>query len=59
MNANGLIYCVLRRATVGLVVEDGIITQAPPYLRRTKGCDARQVWRQLAKQAIRLEWLPG
>lgn len=58
MTASGLIYTVLPRATCGLVVVDGRITDAPPYLRRTLGRDARQVWRDLARQAHRLDWLP-
>lgn len=57
--ASGLIYCVLRKATVGLVVHDGVIVDVPPYLRRLKGADARRTWRELAKQAERLEWLPS
>lgn len=57
--ADGLIYVVLPRATVGLVVSDGVVKDAPPYLRRVRGADARQVWRELARQAVRLEWVPA
>lgn len=56
--ASGLIYCVLPRATVGLIVRDGLIELAPPYLRRLVGADARQTWRELARQAEQLQWLP-
>lgn len=59
MTATGLIYVALPRATCGLVVVDGRVTDGPPYLRRLVGRDARQVWRELHRQAERLEWLPG
>lgn len=54
----GLIYAVLPRATVGLSIAEGRVVDAPPYVRRMRGMDARQAWRDLARQAIRLEWLP-
>jgi hypothetical protein len=58
VTATGLIYTALPRATCGLVVTDGRIADAPPYLRRTIGRNARQVWRELHQQADRIEWLP-
>ncbi|MEU3452281.1 hypothetical protein ABZ671_01360 [Micromonospora sp. NPDC006766] len=57
--ADGLIWVVLPRATCGLVVADGVVVDAPPYLRRVKGSHARRVWRELAGQAQQLVWLPG
>lgn len=59
MTASGLIFVVLPRATCGLVVADGRIIDAPPYLRRTIGRDARQVWRELHRQARHIDWLPN
>lgn len=44
--------------TVALVVEDGIVVDAPPIIKRAKGGCARQAWRELARYADRLEWLP-
>jgi hypothetical protein len=59
MTTAGLIYVVLSRATCGLVVDHGRIADAPPYLRRTTlGKDAREVWRDLARQAHHIDWLP-
>lgn len=62
MPANGLIYVVLPRATIGLSVADGRIQFAPPYackLGWTPGRDAREVWREAARRAEHMEWLPA
>lgn len=57
--ANGLIRAVLPKATVGLIVADGKVVDAAPYVRRTTiGRDARDVWREFARQAVDLQWLP-
>lgn len=56
--ACGLLWVALPRATVGLVIADGVVVDAPPYLRRLRGGCARQAWRELARQADQLVWLP-
>lgn len=57
--ANGLIYLSTPKATVGLVVKDGIVTDAPPYARRwALGADARELWRRYAgRPGTILEWI--
>lgn len=49
-----------RSATVGLVVKDNVVVDAPPYARRwALGRDARQLWReQAAWPGVVLVWLP-
>lgn len=59
MSGNGLIWWSTRTATVGLVVRDGKVVEAPPYARRwALGRDARQLWREGTRLGARLEWLP-
>lgn len=59
MTATGMIYLSTPRYTVGLVVRAGVVAAAPPIARRwALGRDARDVWRQAARQGARLEWLP-
>jgi len=42
-----------------LIVEDGIVVDAAPYVRRrTMGRDARQVWDQLTREGGKLVWIP-
>jgi hypothetical protein len=57
----GMIWLSTPKATVGLVVRDAVVVDAPPYARRwALGADARVLWRRLARNpANRLEWLPG
>jgi hypothetical protein len=55
--ANGLIWLSTARYTVGLVVRDGVVVDAPPIARRwAMGRDARQVWRDA--RGAKLVWLP-
>jgi len=56
----GLLYLSLPRITVGLVVHDGrVVEPRAPWARKRLGTDARQVWRDHARQpGARLEWLP-
>ena len=54
VTANGLIYAVLTKATVGPVVSDGIIVDCPPYVGRTRlGRDACALWREQARRGAR------
>lgn len=58
-NASGLIWWSTRAATVGLVVEAGIIVDCPPYARRwAMGRDARQLWRDGTRRGVNLAWIP-
>lgn len=59
VSATGMIWVVLPRATVALIVVDGRVTQTAPYVWRYRGRDARQVWRELLRNAIRMEWVPA
>lgn len=55
----GMIYLSTPTLTVGLIVKDGIVVDAPPIARRwTIGRDARAVWRQAARKGARLAWVP-
>ena len=57
--ACGLIYLSTPKATVGLIVQDGLVVDGPPYARRwTLGRDAREVWREAAQRGATLAWLP-
>jgi len=57
--ADGLIYVPLPRGTVGLVVADDRIVAVPPFVRRRgwRGRDAREVWRELRRQGVEVEWV--
>ncbi len=58
MSASGLIWCSTPTATVGLVVEDGIVVDCPPYARRwALGRDARDVWFQQGLRRAQLRWV--
>lgn len=58
MTAAGLIVVSTQAATVGLVVKDGAVVDCPPYARRwAQGRDARQVWRERARQGADLTWI--
>lgn len=57
--ASGLIWVSTPAATVGLVVEGGVVVDCPPYARRwAQGRDARQVWRDAVRRGADLVWLP-
>jgi hypothetical protein len=60
MPADGLIYVPLSRATVGLIVAAGVVTDVAPYVRRRgwRGRDAREVWRELRRQGVAVQWVP-
>jgi hypothetical protein len=46
VTASGWIYWSTRAATVALIVEDGVVVDGPPYVRRWAiGKDARELWR--------------
>lgn len=58
-DATGMIYLSTPSFTVGLIVKDGIVTEAPPIARLwTLHQDARDVWRRSARHGARLVWLP-
>ncbi|MEU1394108.1 MULTISPECIES: hypothetical protein [unclassified Nonomuraea] len=58
---NGLIWWSTRRATVGLVVRDGVVVESAPYARRwAQGRDAREIYRKGASQkGVTLAWVPA
>lgn len=53
-----MIYVVLGHATFGLVVENSIVVDTPPYARRYLGADAIHAWRDLRARAVELRWIP-
>ncbi|MDP9841099.1 hypothetical protein [Streptosporangium lutulentum] len=57
---NGLIWWSTHRATVGLVVRDGIVVESAPYARRwAQGRDAREIYRKGEQQkGVTLAWVP-
>jgi hypothetical protein len=58
--ANGLIWWSAERATVGLVVRDGTVVEAPPYARRwAEGRAARELYRKGERsEAVTVAWIP-
>lgn len=55
---NGLIYCVMPRATVGFIVEDDVIVECAPYARWALGANAKQVWHRLSElYGYQLTWI--
>jgi hypothetical protein len=55
-----MIWWSTPRATVGLLVVEGIVVDCPPYARKwAEGRDARQLWRDGRRQGVDLEWLPS
>lgn len=57
--STGMIYLSTPSFTVGLIVKDGVVVDAPPIARRwTIGRDARLVWQQAARRGARLAWMP-
>lgn len=61
MLGDGLIWVPLPRATVGLVVAGGVITDVPPYVRRRGwvGRDAWQVGWELRRAGVAARWVPA
>lgn len=58
--ADGIIWHSTPKATVGLVVRDGVVVDCPPYARRwAQGADARALWRAAARRGVDLEWIPN
>lgn len=59
--ADGLIYVPLPRATVGLIVTGDQVTDVAPYVRRRGwvGRDARDLWRELRRQGVAVQWRPA
>ncbi len=58
-DADGVIWYSTPKATVGLVVKDGIVVDSAPYARRwALGCSARQIWDQGIAHGHSLKWLP-
>ncbi|MGS2646701.1 hypothetical protein [Streptosporangium sp. LJ11] len=58
---NGLIWWSTHRATVGLIVRDGIVVESASYARRwAQGRDAREIYRTGERQTgITLAWIPA
>lgn len=58
-SASGLIVWSTGGATVGLIVTDGVITDAPPYARRwALGRSAREIWQTGTARGVHLTWIP-
>jgi len=57
---NGLLWWFTERATVGLVVRDGTVVEAPPYARRwAKGRAALELYREGERnEAVTVAWIP-
>ncbi|WP_433220557.1 hypothetical protein [Microtetraspora malaysiensis] len=58
---NGLIWWSTGRATVGLVVRDGVVVEAPPYARRwAQGREAGEIYREGDRRAgVTVAWIPA
>jgi hypothetical protein len=58
---NGLIWWSTHRATIGLVVRDGVVVEYAPYARRwAQGRDAREIYRKGQQQkGVTLAWVPA
>lgn len=56
---NGLIVWSTPGATLGLIVQDGTVTFAPPYARRwALGRSAYDIWRYGRRRGVDLAWIP-
>lgn len=60
MDADGLLWWSTQAATCGLVVEDAVVVDCPPYARKLGflGRDARELWREQARRSVDLQWVP-
>lgn len=59
MTVDRLIWCSTRKATVGLVVRDGVVVDCPPYARRwALGKNAETVVQEQQKVGADVEWAP-
>ncbi|WP_067173592.1 hypothetical protein [Microtetraspora niveoalba] len=58
---NGLIWWSTHRATVGLVVRDGVVVESAPYARRwARGRDAGEIYRRGDRQkGVTVVWIPA
>lgn len=57
---DGLIWWSTPKATVGLVVQDDVVVDGPPYARKwALGRNASQLWREGAARGVRLSWIPA
>jgi hypothetical protein len=57
-DVSGLIVWSTAGATVGLIVEDGVVTDAPPYARRwAMGRSAYDIWRIGKQRGVSLTWI--
>jgi len=53
-------YGLLVWSTLGLVVKDGIVVDAPPYARRwALGRSARELWREGRERGVDVTWIPA
>lgn len=58
-SANGLLVWSTPGATVGLVVEDGVVVATPPYAHRwAYGRDARTLWVEGRRRGVDVTWIP-
>ena len=56
---NGLIYLSTPRFTVGLIVKNGVVVQAPPITRRwALGMTVQEVWSRCQREGNVLKWVP-
>lgn len=54
-----MIWISTPKYTVGLIVRDGVIVDAPPLARKwALGRSARKVWNQAEGYGARVRWIP-
>jgi hypothetical protein len=59
MTASGLVWVSTSKVTVGLVVENGVVVDAPPYARRwALGRRLAEVW-PIPRSGMTVKWLPA
>jgi hypothetical protein len=58
---NGQIWWSTDRATVGLIVRDGIVVEAAPYARRwAQGREAREIYQKgERRKGVTVAWIPA
>lgn len=56
----GLLIWSTPGVTLGLVVRDGIVVDAPPYARKwALGRSARELWHEARVRGVDVVWIPA